>query len=522
MASEGRLVGTRAAPKNYSQSTVLLPANVDAEEQVLGAILTLGTVPTDVAETLEARDFHVELHRELYRVLLGMFARGEKTDVVSVASRFKGAAKLKIRDLAAEVGVPEAITQHAALIREAAERRRILEGAQRVVEAISGAEDTSIARDLLRDVYQGLTSSGHRPRLQIFDILDVIAEVQGAGEAEYLIEGKWPAGDYGVLGAEDKAGKTWVTLDLGVSVATGTRWLGRYECAQGPVLLFLGEGGKRGMERRLRAVCRSKGFELEELKGLLRVCFRVPRLTDAASLAEVRNELEAHPPKFSALDPLYLAAAGSRGSDLYAMGEALGGIQELHQDTGASFAITTHWNKTGEGSGAKRFTGVGPGAWGRVLASAEVESRRTDDHRTEVLLRWEFTGGEIPDSTARMRRVVWAEDPGDLSSELHYEVEITDELDGIGLGRSKDRPVSQRRTLRALIGTSQEASRSVREIGDMLARDGLGPPLQARTIQKALASLLGEGLTDGENDGLGTSGRWWITDRGMGDKCLGS
>ena len=90
--------------------------------------------------------------------------------------------------------------------------------------------------------------------------------------------------------------------------------------------------------------------------------------------------------------------------------------------------MTTHWNKTGEGSGAARFTGVGPGAWGRVLASAEVEQRKTDpDGRSFVSLLWEFTGGEIPDTRFRMQRHVWVDDPDDLGSDMHYEVEVTEE-----------------------------------------------------------------------------------------------
>jgi hypothetical protein len=121
-------------------------------------------------------------------------------------------------------------------------------------------------------------------------------------------------------------------------------------------------------------------------------------------------------------DPLYLAAPAGKGADLYAMGEALYAIQSLCQEAGAALVITTHCNKTGEGRGAKRFTGVGPGAWGRVLGSADVERRTTEPGgASDVQLRWEFIGGEIADAGFRMRRRVWAEDPENLDSELHYE-----------------------------------------------------------------------------------------------------
>jgi hypothetical protein len=44
------------------------------------------------------------------------------------------------------------------------------------------------------------------------------------------------------------------------------------------------------------------------------------------------------------------------------MGEHLQEIQLLCQNVGAALDLTTHWNKTGEGSSASRFTGVGQGA----------------------------------------------------------------------------------------------------------------------------------------------------------------
>ena len=63
--------------------------------------------------------------------------------------------------------------------------------------------------------------------------------------------------------------------------------------------------------------------------------------------------------------------------------------------------VSTHYNKTGEGRGPKRFTGVGPGAWGRVLVSADVINRRVADEapdETTSTLEVSFTGDEIGDT----------------------------------------------------------------------------------------------------------------------------
>ena len=69
----------------------------------------------------------------------------------------------------------------------------------------------------------------------------------------------WPADAYGVIGSAHKVGKTWLTCDLVVSVASGGRWCDTWACDPRPVLVFLSEGGARKMQRRLRAVAAAKG-----------------------------------------------------------------------------------------------------------------------------------------------------------------------------------------------------------------------------------------------------------------------
>jgi len=90
--------------------------------------------------------------------------------------------------------------------------------------------------------YPGVGPPAGHGGLLVEDLGAVLDRVQAAGRPGWLVEGLWPADAYGVLAAEDKAGKTWAILDLAVSVAAGRPWLGAYPCPQaGRVLVFLGE-----------------------------------------------------------------------------------------------------------------------------------------------------------------------------------------------------------------------------------------------------------------------------------------
>ncbi len=306
----------------------------------------------------------------------------------------------------------------------------------------------SISQESINAAFSQIAREIRSSPPEVVDIAELAAEVDALPPVQYLIRPLWPADAYGVLGAQDKAGKTWMVVDLAISVASGTPFLGRFPTdAPGPVVLYCGEGGARNIVRRVRAVAASKGIELEALRGLLRVSERAPQIAQEDALERVLTDLLGHDDtRLVVIDPLYLAAAGADGSNLYKMGEALTGIQSVCQVVGAALILTTHWNKTGVGKGAQRFTGVGPGAWGRVLGSGEVTGSRTlGDGASEVNISWEFTGSEIAETVFDVTRRVRAEDPEDLSSPLHYAVEVVE-----GFARIARRPPSEQKVLDAL------------------------------------------------------------------------
>lgn len=267
--------------------------------------------------------------------------------------------------------------------------------------------------------------------LQFKTLAEVAAEVDSRPPRKFLFERVMVAGDYGVISAEDKAGKTFSGLDAIVSCAAGLPWLGHFECqSPGPAIAFLGEGSDAKMLRRIRAIGEHKGLTRAQIDALpIRLCLRVPFLSERMHLLQIATELEDHPAALVLLDPLYLAAKGGKGSDLFAMGEMLGNVQRVVQPRGATLIINHHWNKTGEGSGHNRSSGVGPGAWGRFLVSVGVKSNKTDPktQMTTVRTLWSIKGDEIADTTAAFTRKVWVDDPDDLNSAMHYSIEYEPE-----------------------------------------------------------------------------------------------
>ncbi|MEU1679284.1 AAA family ATPase [Micromonospora zamorensis] len=320
-------------------------------------------------------------------------------------------------------------------------------------------------------------------------LAEVAADVDSRPPRTHLFEPVWPAGDYGVASAEDKAGKTWGVLDAAVSAAAGLPWMGVYPCrTPGPVIIFLGEGGDAKILRRLRAVASAKGLTRRQADALpIILCFRAPHLGDQGHLRQITAMVAQESPVLVILDPLYLAAQGANGADLYAMGAMLGNVQRITQGAGAALMIAHHWNKTGTGAGHHRSSGVGPGAWGRVLISVHVKSRATDPvtKATTVTLKWEFRGDEIPDTEAVFVRQVWADDPDDLNSSLHYVITPGTSEDAAAADPAAALPPAAHRVLLVLRAAPDPLA--VSGIGDVLAKEGR--PLKARTIQAAISKL---------------------------------
>lgn len=318
-----------------------------------------------------------------------------------------------------------------------------------------------------------------RPRdaLQVEPLGSILERVRNQPPRRFLIRGLWAEGAYGVLSAEDKAGKSWMAMDLALSVTSGRSWMSHWPVdVTGPVVMFLGEGGENKAVRRLEAIAHHKGINLDHQP--LHLAFRTPNLRDGGHLAVIAHHVTALQPALVVVDPLYLAAAGADGKDLYAMGAVLQGIQHVCEPRNAALLVTHHWNKGGAGNGFSRSTGVGPGAWGRTNVSVAVDGHDVDPHtrKSTAVLQMQFQGDEVAEPSAAFRREVWADDPDDLNSPLRYVIapmgggEVEDERRVRALQIIDQHPGIGTKALREQIGGKTE---HVGSLLDAMAQAGL-------------------------------------------------
>lgn len=72
----------------------------------------------------------------------------------------------------------------------------------------------------------------------------------------WLIESLWGDAAVGIIGGAPKCCKSWLGLDMAVSVASGTPCLGRFQVpGQGKVLIFPAEDAAHNVRARIESIC---------------------------------------------------------------------------------------------------------------------------------------------------------------------------------------------------------------------------------------------------------------------------
>lgn len=126
------------------------PANVEAEQSVLGTLTTFYTPAAVVvvqATGLKWSDFSYRQHRVVYRAVLKLHAKGDEVDAITVRHlmdfhQVSDAQTGALLDLLALSARPGALREHARIVAEDGRWRRWLTAALVAMEAAQARDET--------------------------------------------------------------------------------------------------------------------------------------------------------------------------------------------------------------------------------------------------------------------------------------------------------------------------------------------------------------------------------------------
>ncbi len=180
-------------------------------------------------------------------------------------------------------------------------------------------------------------------------LLPVEAAHRLAEQAEacrWLVEGLWSEEAVGIVGGEPKNCKSFLALDMAVSVAAGTPCLRRFPVAKpGRVLLYAAEDALHVVRRRLEGICAASGVALPnvDIQVITAPSLRIDLEADRSSLDETVARLR---PRLLVLDPFVRI----HRIDENASGEVaplLAYLRELQRRHHVAVALVHHAKKGG-------------------------------------------------------------------------------------------------------------------------------------------------------------------------------
>ncbi len=217
-----------------------------------------------------------------------------------------------------------------------------------------------------------------------------VAELLRRPDPTWLVHGVLQSNTNSCLSAPQRSFKSFLTLDIALSVATGRRWCER-DVIQGNVVYVCAEGAS-GMKARLLAWCNDKGIDPPTSLHFIDDAVQPTEEKDRADLRKSLGELK---PVLIILDTLSLCALGLEENASKDMNLFMDGVKKIQDQTGAHVLLVHHHSKAG---GSRGSTAI-PAA-----VQSEFELKRERDDATLTCLK-QKDGAEFKPLTFKSRLV---------------------------------------------------------------------------------------------------------------------
>jgi len=175
-------------------------------------------------------------------------------------------------------------------------------------------------------------------------------------QPRWLVDSLWSHQAVGFVAGQPKLGKTFLALDLALSVATGTPCLDTFAVPEpGSVLVYLAEDPPAAVRQRLAGLCRHRGLDLDSiaLHVITAACLRLDLEDDRLRLEEVVRRLG---PRLLVLDPLVrLHRLDENRSD--EISELLSFLRTLQRTHDLAIVVVHHMRKGGARRGGQALRG---------------------------------------------------------------------------------------------------------------------------------------------------------------------
>jgi hypothetical protein len=230
------------------------------------------------------------------------------------------------------------------------------------------------------------------------------------GTPRWLVRDLWTAQGVGFLAGLPKSLKTWLGLDLAISVASNTPCLDRFPVEDpGPVLAFLAEDRQREIRQRVEAICRHRELALDSL-DLHFIAVPLLQLHLGEDCGRLKATIEKQRPKLLVLDPL-VRIWGADENSSQEISAFLGFLRHLQRRYRLAVLLVHHFTKRAHPRLGQALRGSGD------LWAWSDDNAYLVRHDDQLMLHIEHRSAPAPEPI-RLRLVDNDGDP----SKIHLEI----------------------------------------------------------------------------------------------------
>ena len=219
-----------------------LPANIEAERYVLGAILLDSSAFLNVGSAIQPADFSLQSHQLIFTRMQQLFERGEKIDRVTIANELMRFGELEnVGGISYLVSLDDGLPQlynlesYIKIVKDKAVLRHIIFTSQGLIDrCVNGSDDPheilASAEEQLMSLGEAQTTDSLLTPRQVIEkfegglnaFLDPTRRVRGTSTGFLKLDemtGGFRPGELIILAARPAMGKTALALNLGQYVA---------------------------------------------------------------------------------------------------------------------------------------------------------------------------------------------------------------------------------------------------------------------------------------------------------------
>jgi hypothetical protein len=244
------------------------PADGDAERALLGSMLLKpGMMSKLVEDGLRSGDFDDEVNRTLWDNAYAMHVEGKPVDYKLLVSRLRDrgdkladGARVLVGQLWRDPPITANAPYYLQRVREVSAKRQLRFLGEKLLRDSSNGEAVAVSASEAIAMLRGFED---KPAIKPNGFGELLRDNPQLHPP--VIHGLLRRGETANLISISKAGKSWLSYSLTLSIVLGRDFLGAFECERGRVLLIDNELHKPTIAYRIKTVCHAMGARIEDI-----------------------------------------------------------------------------------------------------------------------------------------------------------------------------------------------------------------------------------------------------------------